>query len=837
MNNWFKRNSVHFIIVAILIVISFAYVFTPIMQGKSLSQSDVVQAQGSQKEIMDVRAKTGHAPLWTNSMFGGMPTYQIWTSFPNSITTYVVEGMKTIFPNPVDTILLCLLGAYILFCVLKLNPWLALAGAIAFAFSSYNFILIDAGHANQMYAIAFFCPIVAGVILTFRGKYLLGGSLTAFALAMEIRSNHIQMTYYLLIALLVLVIVELYNAIKTKQIKPFSTSIIYLVAAVILAVMVNAAMLWTTSEYAKESNRGQSNLTQHTTEPSSGLSKEYAYGWSQGVGESITFLIPNAYGGPSGMSALDVPSSNLVKAFEAKGASQEQAEGTVQQLGNMGVSTYWGEKPSTSGPFYFGAAVCFLFVLGLLIVRSRLKWWLLATVVLVMLLSLGGNWPVVSDLFFNYFPMYNKFRTVESILAIAELCFPIMAFLALNEVITSPDKAYILKKSLLALYITGGIVLVLLALPDVFFSFKNAHHQDLITGLTQALQGDSAYANSIVSALVADRIALFRADALRSLIFIVLAFGIIWLFLKQKINLTIASVAFIGLMLIDLWSVDKRYLNNDNFVEKADYQQPFKLRDVDQIILRDPDPDYRVLDLSMGSPFTNAYTSYFYKSIGGYHAAKLKRYDELIDNQFTKSTNRDVLDMLNTKYIITADPKTQAAGMQANETACGHAWFVKSIKYVDNADQEMQAISSFDPKNEAIVDKQYKGQIDGKTLAVDPSSTITLTSYEPEHLVYQTGSTSTQVAVFSEIYYKEGWKMLIDGQEQPYFRADYLLRAAVIPVGNHKVEFIFHPASYYVGEDISLAGSILLVVALGGAAYVENKKKGKPEEKKKTKKV
>ena len=839
MNNWFKRNSIHFIIVAILIVISFAYVFTPIMQGKSLSQSDVVQAQGSQKEIMDVRAKTGHAPLWTNSMFGGMPTYQIWTAFPNSITTYVVEGMKNTFPNPVDTILLCLIGAYILFSVLKLNPWLALAGAIAFTFSSYNFILIDAGHANQMYAIAFFAPIVAGVILTFRGKYLLGGSLTAFALAMEIRSNHIQMTYYLLIALLILVIVELYNAIKTKQYKPFSTSIIYLVAAVILAVMVNAAMLWTTSEYAKESNRGPSNLTQHTTEPSNGLSKEYAYGWSQGVGESITFLIPNAYGGPSGMSALDIPNSNLVKAFEAKGASQEQAEGTVQQLGNMGISTYWGEKPGTSGPFYFGAAVCFLFVLGLLIVRSRLKWWLLATVILVMLLSLGGNWPVVSDLFFNYFPMYNKFRTVESIWAIAELCFPIMAFLALNEVITSTNKAYILKKSLLALYITGGIVLILLALPDVFFSFKNSHHQALITGLTQALQGDGAYANSIVSALVADRIALFRADALRSLIFIALAFGIIWLFLKQKISLTLASVAFIALMLVDLWSVDKRYLNNDNFVDKQTYAQPIQERDIDQIILRDTDPDYRVLDMSdrQQDPFANATPSFFYKSIGGYHAAKLKRYDELIDNQFRKTMNHDALDMLNTKYIINSDPKTQAPSMQANETACGHAWFVKSVKFVDNADQEMQAISAFDPKDEAIVDKQYKGLIDGKNLAVDPSSTITLTSYEPEHLVYQTGSTTTQVAIFSEIYYKEGWKMLIDGQEQPYFRADYLLRAAVIPVGNHKIEFIFHPASYYVGEDISLAGSILLVVALGGAAYVENKKKGKPEDKKKGKKA
>jgi len=829
MNNWFKRNSVHFIIVVILIVISFAYVFTPIMQGKTLFQSDVRQAQGTQKEIMDVRAKTGHAPLWTNSMFGGMPTYQIWTSYPNSVATYVIEGMKTIFPNPVDTILLCLLGAYILFCVLKLNPWLALAGAIAFAFSSYNFILIDAGHANQAYAIAFFCPIVAGVILTFRGKYLLGASLTAFALAMEIRSNHIQMTYYLMIALIILGIVELYNAIKTKQYKPFGLSVVYVAAAVILGVAVNASMLWTTSEYAKETNRGQSNLTQHTAEPSNGLPKEYAYGWSQGVGESITFLIPNAYGGESEMSALDIPNSNLVKAFEAKGASEEQAEGTVQQLGNMGVSTYWGEKPSTSGPYYFGAVICFLFVLGLLIVRNPLKWWVLATVILVLLLSFGGNWPYVSDFFFYHFPMYNKFRTVESILAIAELCFPILAFLAIKEVITTTDKAAILKKAFLAFYITGGIVLVLLALPDVFFSFKNSQHQNLIAGLTQALQGDSGYANSIANALIQDRIALFRADALRSLIFIIIAFGIVWAFLKERISLTITSVAFLALILIDLWGVDKRYLNDSKFQDKEEAAQEIQPREIDRLILRDTDPDFRVLDLSRGGdPFSDAEPSFFYKSIGGYHAAKLKRYDELIQNQFTKTTNQDVLDMLNTKYIITADPKTHEPGMQANNTAAGHAWFVKSVKFVDNADQEMQAISSFDPKGEAIVDKQYKPLIDGKNLAIDPNATITLTSYEPEHLVYQTGSTTNQVAVFSEIYYKEGWKMLIDGQEQPYFRADYLLRAAFIPVGNHKIDFIFHPASYYVGEDISLAGSILLIAALAGAAYVENKKR-KPE--------
>jgi hypothetical protein len=830
MNNWFKRNSIHIIIVAILLVVSFAYFFTPLMQGKALAQGDVQRAQSMQKEIMDTRAKTGKEPLWTNSMFGGMPSYQIHVLYPNNITSYVVQSLKAIFPNPVDTVLLSLLGAYLLLCVLRLNPWLAAAGAMAFAFSSYNFILIDAGHANQAYAIAFFAPLLAGIILTFRGKYLLGASLTAFFLAMEIRANHIQMTYYLLISILILVIIQLYHAIKTKQLNPFGKSIIYLVVATMLGVAVNASMLWTTAEYGKETNRGPSNLTQHTAEPSNGLPKDYAYAWSQGVGECFTFLVPNAYGGASGWPAnFDLSNSNITKAFVAKGVPQDQAVGIVQQLENYGVTPYWGNKQFTGGPFYFGAIVCFLFVLGLLIVKNRLKWWLLATVILTMLLSFGRNMPFVSDLFFNYFPMYNKFRAVESILAVAMLCFPILAFMAVQEVIDNKDKAFVFKNVKIAFYITGGLTLLLAAVPTLFFSFKTDQHQAIITGLTQAFKGDSDLANGVASGLVSDRIALERADAIRSLIFIVLAFGLLWAFIKGKINLTIVSVAFLALTLIDMWGVDKRYLSDGNFVDKEDVEQPVKPRDVDNIILRDPDPDYRVYDISMGDPFVNANTSYFYKSIGGYHAAKLKRYDELISNQFNKGTNQDVLDMLNAKYIIFADQKTGAVNMQANQTACGHAWFVKSVKYVDNADQEMQAISSFGPKDEAIVDKQYKSLIDGKTLAIDPNATITLTSYEPEHLTYQTGSSTSQIAVFSEIYYKEGWKLYIDGVEQPYFRADYLLRAAVIPVGNHKVEFKFHPASYYTGETISLAGSILLVLALGGAGYVENKNKKKPE--------
>lgn len=819
MNNWFKQNGIHFAVAGVFILICFLY-FTPAFQGKVLIQSDVTQAQGMQKEIMEVRAKTGKAPLWTNQVFGGMPAYQIWAFYPDNITTYVISALKIIFPNPIDTVLLSLFGAYLLFCVLRLNPWLAAAGAIAFTFSSYNFILLHAGHSNQAFAITFFAPILAGIILTLRGRYWLGAILTAFFLAMEIRSNHIQMAYYLMFSVLILVGIELYHAIRNKTTVPFFKSIAFLSAATLVAVMINASILWTTYEYGQESIRGKSNLTSKTAGGAgTGLDKEYAYGWSQGVGECITFLIPNVYGGGSGGTLK--ADSKVAQALLAKGVPEDQATGFAAQL-----PTYWGGKPFTEGPWYFGAGVCFLFVFGLMIVRNRIKWWLLATVILSILLSFGKNFTLVSDLFFNYFPLYNKFRMVESILVLTQLAFPLLGFLSIKEALLAKDKAFILKKLFLALYITGGIALLVAILPTLFFSFKSSiADEGLIAQLTQAFQGDSVFANSIVNnALVQDRASLARADAIRSLVFVLITFGILWAFIKQKINLQIVSLAILAVTLVDLWSVDKRYLKDDNFQPKEDALQVRTPREVDQFILRDPDPDFRVLDLTI-DPFSNASTSYFHKTLGGYHAAKLKRFQELIDNQFSKSLNQDALDMLNTKYVITADPKTQAVGMKANATTCGHAWFVQQVRFADNADQEMQAISSFDPKNEAIVDKKYQSAIDTKQNAIDTKGTITLTSYAPEHLIYQTGSTSNQVAVFSEIYYSEGWKMLIDGVEKPYFRADYLLRAAQIPVGNHKVEFIFHPNSYYTGEGISLAGSILLVLAFGGYIFAENRKK------------
>jgi hypothetical protein len=819
MNNWFKKNGIHLAISAIFVIICFIY-FAPAFQGKTLGQHDVIGAQSTQKEINDYRAKDTTI-LWTDQVLGGMPAYQIWAPYSNNIATHIIKVLGTIFPSPIDIIFLLLFGAYFLFCVLKLNPWLAAAGALAFTFSSYNIIYLAAGHMNQVLAMALFAPILAAVILTLRGKHILGASLLALFLAVEIKSNHIQMTYYLLLALMILVVVELVHAIRQKTTAAFLKSLAFMAAATLLAVAVNASVLWSTSEYAADSTRGKSNLTKAKNEPSSGLARDYAYEFSEGVGESFTFLIPDLYGGSSrGPSAED---SHTVKAvadaLTKNGYDAAQAPNVAQ-----GLNLYWGEKRFTEGPWYFGAIVCFLFIFGLIVVKDRIKWWLLATVVLTMLLSFGSNFPLISDLFFNYFPLYNKFRAVESILTITSLCFPILAFLAVNEFITHPDKKYLFKNAKLALYITGGLSLLFLLLPDTFLSFRPSTHQALIDRIAQSqiAKGDAGIANSIGSALIQDRIGAARADALRSLVFVLIGFGLLWAFFKEKINFTVLSILLLAVTLIDLWTVDKRYLKDENFADKQENTAP-QPREIDQVILRDKDPDFRVVDLSQNL-LEDAITPFFYKSVGGYSAARMKRYDELIENQFSKSLNRDVLDMLNTKYIISPDQKNQGLTMNRNPGACGHAWFVKSVKYAANADEEMKAISAFSPKDEAIVDIRYKNILKEKELGLDTAAKVTLVHYAPDDLVYESGSTASQVAVFSEIYYDKGWKLYIDGKESPYFRADYVLRAAQLPIGNHKVEWIFHPTSYYAGETISLISSILLVLALGGAVYAERKK-------------
>jgi hypothetical protein len=824
MNNWFNKNGIHLAIIAAFLVICFAY-FSPVLQGKAPAQSDVLQSKAMQKEIMDYKAKDGHSPLWTNQMFGGMPAYQIWVQYAYNGATYGIALVTQAFPNPVGTVLLLLIGAYFLFITLKINPWLAAAGAIAFAFTTYNFVLIAAGHSNKALAIGFFAPIIAGLLLTLRGRYWYGASLTALFLALEIRANHIQMTYYLFLAVLIFVGIEAYQAYKNKTLPALGKAFTFLGAAVVVALMVNASLLWTTSEYAKETNRGKANLTNAAGKQES-MSKDYAYAWSQGVGESFTFFIPNLYGGATSVDELVKPESNLYKAVaEVTGGDPNQTTQAIHQLGQgLNMQQYWGEKPGTSGGYYFGAVVCFLFVFGLFIVRSRLKWWILGTTVLFILLSWGKNFPLVSDLFFNYFPLYNKFRAVESILAVVGLMVPILAFLAIKEAQEGNiDQKVLVKKLTWAAAITGGFALIVAIMPTLFFSFKASNHQQIVEALTQNLQNNAGLAQKMTNALVQDRISIARADALRSFFFVLIAFGIVWAFITKKMNAQLAFGLLAVAVLIDMWQVDKRYLNNNNFESKAALANYYQPRDVDTFIMADKDPNFRVFDQSVNT-FSDASSSTFHKTIGGYHAAKLKRYDELIQNQFSKSINQDVLDMLNTKYFILQDQQNGSYKMQRNATALGNAWIVKGVQFVQNADEEMKAISSFDPKNEAIVDEQYKSLLDTTRLGADPSAFIKMEKYHPDHIEYSYSAPRDVIAVFSEIYYDKGWNMYIDGVKKPYFRANYVLRAAQLEGGNHKVEFKFEPTSYYAGEKISLAGSILLLAFLGLGFYTDKKK-------------
>ena len=814
MKNWFNRNATHLAIIGIFIAICLIY-FTPAWQGKVLLQSDVTQAQAMQKEIMDFKQEDGKGPLWTNSMFSGMPSYQIWVSYPKNIGTHIMTVLKGALPYPMDVVLLYLLGAYLLFNVLRVKPWLAAVGAVAFAFTSYNFIYIEAGHANKAYAIALFAPVLAGILLAFRGKYLLGASILALSLALEIRVNHIQVTYYLFIALLILIGIELYHAIKEKKVQNFVKAIAYMAVASIIALAVNAGLLWTTYEYSKESIRGKSNIASETKgSEQQGVSKEYAYQWSQGVGESITFLIPDAYGGGT-YNKLD-GNSNTAKVFSDKGYSIDQVPSNLFQM-------YWGDKPFTSGPWYFGAVVIFLLVLGLFVVKNRIKWWILSATLLSIVLSWGKNFTFISNIFFDYFPLYNKFRAVESTLVVASFLIPILAILAIDEIIKNGKAIEKLdKKIIYSTAIVGGISFIVWALPDLFFNFQAPNHGEWVQYLSQQLQ-DNSFGQALGNALVQDRISLARGDAFRSLVFVLLTAGVVWLLAKNKMNATTATIAVGVLVLVDLWGVDRRYLNKDSFVEKSQAEQTFfKAREVDNLILMDKEKDYRVLDLTV-NPFSDASPSYFHKNIGGYHAAKLMRYNELIERQFSKSINEDVLDMLNTRYLITNNKEGTSQSIRRRDRAAGNAWFVDKVTYVKSNEEEMNAIDSFDPKKEAFIHQEFKSKIDEKRLGRPGNSSIELTSYKPDHLIYEYSAPNDVIGVFSEVWYDKGWKAFVDGNEIPILRANYVLRAAQLPGGNHKVEFKFEPQSYYMGENISLVASIILVLALGFAIWRERK--------------
>jgi len=798
----FKQVLPYLAAIVIFVVIALAY-FSPLLEGKKLKQSDITQFRGMSKEIVDFRAKTGEEALWTNSMFGGMPAYQISVEYKGTILKYIDKAMQLFLPFPAGLVFLYMIGFLILLLTLKVDKWLAVAGAIAFAFSSYLFIILEVGHNSKAHAIGYMAPVLAGIILLYRGKYLAGGIMTAIALSLELLTNHLQITYYLMMIAGIFVVTELIGSIREKKLPGFAKSTAVLIVASILAVATNITNIWATYEYSKETIRGKTELTSEKTNRTSGLDKDYATGWSYGTWETFTVLIPNFNGGSS-QGAL-TESSSVYKALKQNNIDDNQAKNVVKAL-----PLYWGTQPGVAGPVYIGAIIIFLFVLGLFVVDNKLKWWLLAATILSILLAWGKNFMPFTDFFMHYVPGYNKFRAVSMTLVIAEFCVPLLAILGLQKILSGEIEK---KKALSYLYyslgIAGGI--------SLFFALAGSSIFDFVSPSDE--QYKSYFPDWLMAALREDRASLFSADAFRSLLFIALTGAAIWAMINQVIKKQVFYTVFILLVLIDMWSINRRYLNNDSFVRKSVAAVPFQPTTTDQLIMKDKDPNFRVYNQSVGNPFADASTSYFHKSLGGYHGAKLRRYQEIIDHHLVKG-NMNVFNMLNTKYFIVPDEKGGQPQMQINMQALGNAWFVNNAHVVNNADEEINALTDFVPTETAIYDKRFENEVKGHIISKDSTAAIALTEYEPNHLVYKSQTGREQLAVFSEIYYSKGWNAYVDGKKAPYFRTNYILRAMIVPAGSHTIEFKFEPDVIKVGEKISLSSSILLILmAIGSIGF------------------
>ena len=818
-NNWLPIVTA----IVLFLIVSISY-FYPAVQGKVLTQHDKMVFQGASKEAQDYQKETGEKTLWTNSMFGGMPTYLIIN---------LTDGNKLGFLHtllnlnnkmrPVPFLFLFMFGFFLSLLAFKVNPWLSIVGAFAFAFSSYFFLFIQAGHITKVIALGYMTPIVAGVYLAYNKKELWGTILMSVFLSLQILINHLQITYYTFLIVLVFIIFQTINSIRNGQIRPFLKSSSYLLVGALLAIGSNFLSLASVYDYGKDSIRGPSELTSEQDNRTSGLDKDYATAWSYGKFESFNLLIPNLMGGPS-QSDLGTKSETY-KALKQLG--QPNAKQIVKQM-----PTYWGSQPGTGGPAYIGALVIFLFVLSLFVVKGQVKWWLLTVTILSLMLAWGKNMMWFTDLFLDYFPGYNKFRAVSTTIIIAEMAMPLLGILGLQKIISGDyDKSKIKKQVLYALSITGGtIILLMLGLSSSADAFVSANDASIFG------QNDL-----LINAIRADRASMFHADALRSLIFVLIGAGAVWLFLVKKIKQPLFLIIIALGIIIDLWSVDKRYLNNDSFVRASKAKQEHQASVADQSILKDSDINYRVLNLAV-STFNDASTSYFHKSIGGYHGAKMRRYQELITHyiapeiqQFgaalqkgatqmsiqTALSQLNTINMLNTKYII-YNPDAPAI---PNNMAYGNAWFVDNYKIVANADEEIKTLGEINPKTTAVVDKRFQDQTFKFTK--DPSASIKEVAYQPNHLVYESNTKSDQMAVFSEIYYNKGWKAYVDGKEVPHFRVDYVLRAMKIPAGQHKIEFKFTPDIYSTGKVIGIISSILLLLLIASGFlydYMQQKK-------------
>ena len=812
--NAIKKLIPDMVAILVFAVISFAYFCPAVTEGRILSQHDSVAGIGAGQEGKEYLERTGERTRWTNSIFGGMPTYQMAPSYDSTDLLKGIENLYHLYlPTYVWYVFVMLLGFYILLRAFNFKVWLAGLGAIIWAFSSYFFIIIAAGHIWKFITLAYIPPTIAGMVLCYRGKYWLGGLVTALFVALQISSNHVQMSYYFLFVMLFMAIAYGVQAYQQKTLASFGKSTGVLVVAGLIGVCINLSNLYHTYEYSKESMRGKSELVKENSanQTSSGLERDYITQWSYGIGETFSLLVPNVKGGAS------VPLAANEKAMEK---ANPMYGSIYSQLGQ-----YWGEQPGTSGPVYVGAFVVFLFVLGLFIVKGPMKWALLAATVLSILLSWGKNFMGFTDFFIDYVPMYNKFRAVSSILVIAEFTIPLLAMLALKEVVATPAIIKERKKDFLISFgLTGGLALLFAVLPKVFFpSYVSTMEMNALQGIP-ADQLVPLLAN-----LEEVRMSLFTSDAWRSFFIVLLGAGLVWAYGMGKLKQIPLLAALAVLCLVDMWSVNKRYLYDEQFVEKQVQTQGFRQTETDKMILEDEALDYRVLNLASNT-FNENNTAYWHKSVGGYHAAKLRRYQEMIEEhisgemqglyQAVADAGGDmeqldpsafpVLNMLNTRYFIFPLQGGQTLPL-ANPFALGNAWFVDEVDYVNNANEEIEAIHGLNPTEKAIVEKKFESVV--QSLPSDSAATIELVAYEPNYLKYEVSSDKGGTVVFSEIYYP-GWKSTIDGQEVAHGRANYILRAMNVPAGQHVVEFRFDPTSLHVTENIAfVALGLLLVLA------------------------
>lgn len=803
----------------LLAVLGFVFIaliyFLPVLQGKKIYQSDIVQFTAMAKEQNDFRADEHAEPYWTNAAFGGMPTYQMGANYPHDYIGKLDDALRFL-PRPADYLFLYFLGFYGLMLVLKIDPLKAFFGALAFGFSTYMIVILGVGHNSKAHAIAYMPLVVAGVILVFRKKYVLGGLLTMLAVALEINANHFQMTYYLLFLLLVLGIYYGYKFIKNKEYKELAIVVGTFAVSVIFALGANATSLMATKEFTDFSIRGKSDLKlspvgTKKTETST-LDRNYITEYSYGVAESLNLIAPRLFGGGNGEKLSD---DSAVYDYMLKyGASEEEA----RQFTDSYAPTYWGSQPIVAAPAYIGAVVFFLAVLGLYHDKRKIKYVFLIGALLSLVLSWGKNFSIVTDFFIDYVPLYDKFRAVSSIQVVLELCFPVLAIIGLQSFFTT-DK----EKQWDSLWKTAATtlgLLVILFLCRSLFDFSGTMDGQLRQMFSQSQ--DKSFGVGFIDALKADRRSLYAADLLRSGFFIAAAAVVLWAYTKNKLASTTAIVLVGLLMVSDLVFVDKNYVSNKDFVSAHEVDVPFEASPTDEQIMQDS-TNYRVLDVE---GYLNAKASYFHKSIGGYSAVRPRRMQELFDYQIAKN-NKRVLDMLNVKYIIQTDDKGEEVASM-NPAANGNAWFVKELKMVPNSDAEMKALDKLDNKNVAVINEYEFGawfKNDPHTFSVDSTATINLVLNKPNHLIYSSNNKNEGFAVFSEMYYKNGWNATIDGKSENILRVDYALRGLNIPAGKHTIEFKFEPQVVKTGSTIALVSSIGMLLLLIGGVYFENKKK------------